>query len=195
MYYWSKYCLKRYILRLVLKAGKEGLWQSERRRQFQICAAEKQNTWPPCCFLLKVGVQKILSSREECRDLEGTEIWFVRVPTGSSFNLQESSSGGIANRWTFVYFSLFLFLYFLNNLLSILVPFIFEPCQIQDVSVFCVVLSQHTSRDPASYWMFLFLSQFVLVWDKNKNIQLETLFHHVLFCLVHQTRDSVVSPG
>ena len=40
-YYLSKYCLKRYVLRLVLKAGREGLWRREKEKEFQIWAAEK----------------------------------------------------------------------------------------------------------------------------------------------------------
>ena len=40
--------------------------------EFQIWAAEKQNARLPCCFILKVGMRKVLSSEEDRRDLEGT---------------------------------------------------------------------------------------------------------------------------
>ena len=56
LYYWSKYCLKRSVLRLVLKAGREGLWRRVKGREFQICAAKKQKAQPPCCFLVAVWV-------------------------------------------------------------------------------------------------------------------------------------------
>ena len=73
--YWSKYCLKSYVSRLVLKAGEEKLWQRTKGRGLQICAAEKQKARLPCCFLLKVGMREVLSSEEEHRDLEGMNIW------------------------------------------------------------------------------------------------------------------------
>ena len=37
------------------------------RKKFQIYAAEKQKARPPCCFLLKVRMRKVLSSEKECR--------------------------------------------------------------------------------------------------------------------------------
>ena len=81
-------------MKLVLKAGREGLWRTTKGRELQVCAAEKQKARekdeinvpmalsvfrdgkkkarPPCCFLLKVGIRKVMSWEEERRDLEGT---------------------------------------------------------------------------------------------------------------------------
>ena len=52
--------------------GGEGRAVTAKEREFQIWTAEKQKAQPPFCFLLKKGMQKILSSEEERRDLEGT---------------------------------------------------------------------------------------------------------------------------
>ena len=50
--------------------------ESERKRIPDLPGtAEKQKARPPCCFLLKKGMRKILSPEEERRDLEGTQIW------------------------------------------------------------------------------------------------------------------------
>ena len=50
------------------KAGLEGtersLWRRVKGREFQICAAKKQKVWPPCCFLLKMGIRKVVSPDE-----------------------------------------------------------------------------------------------------------------------------------
>ena len=40
-------------------------------REPHTCAAEKGKAQPPCCCILKVGMQEILSLEEECRELEG----------------------------------------------------------------------------------------------------------------------------
>ena len=42
-------------------------------REFQICAAGKWKAQTPCCFLLKVEMQKVLLSEEENRYLVLTE--------------------------------------------------------------------------------------------------------------------------
>ena len=63
---------KRWVFRSVLKVDREGLWWTAKGKEFQICTAEKQKAWPPCCFLLKVGMRNVLSLEEERKDLEGT---------------------------------------------------------------------------------------------------------------------------
>ena len=53
--------------------GREGraVTESERKRIPDLDSREAKAR-PPCCFLLKKGMRKILSSEEERRDLEGT---------------------------------------------------------------------------------------------------------------------------
>ena len=55
-YYWSKYCVKRWVFRPVLKVDRERLWPRAKGREFQVCTAEKEKTQSPCCFLLKMDV-------------------------------------------------------------------------------------------------------------------------------------------
>ena len=185
MRYWSKYCLKRFILRLVLKAWKEGLWQREKKRIPDLCSKEVEHM-TTMLFSIEGGRAKssIISRRVQrprrivdlvCKDAHRVHIESL---------IWGWSSDAIANSWTFVYFvPCLVSLFFKDILLSVFVPFIFEPCQIHDVSVFCVVLSQQTRRDPASCWMFLFLSQFVLVC-------------FIMYCSVYSIRlETVVSLG
>ena len=47
LYYWSKYCLKRWLLKLFSKETKAVT--ESKREKLQICAAQKQKQWPPCC--------------------------------------------------------------------------------------------------------------------------------------------------
>ena len=88
IYSWSKYCLKRSVLRLDLKAGREGLWRTAKGREFQTCAAEKQKAQPRCCFLSKVSMQTILPSEEECilwRDIDLDKVSQVLIAETSYF--------------------------------------------------------------------------------------------------------------
>ena len=101
-YYWSKYCLKRSVLRLDLKAGREGLCQTAKGREFHTWAAEKQKAQPPCCFLSKVSMQTILSSEEECilrRDIDLDKV--------NQVLRSNTSDGLIAETSYFVFNSLF----------------------------------------------------------------------------------------
>ena len=47
--------------------------ESERKRFSDLCSRKAEGT-TPLCFLLKVGMRKVLSSEEERRDLEGLYI-------------------------------------------------------------------------------------------------------------------------
>ena len=53
-------------------------------KEFQVSAAEGQKAWSACCFLLKVGMRKVLSSEEERRETYVRRSWldvrFVDVP-------------------------------------------------------------------------------------------------------------------
>ena len=51
--------------------GREGraVTESGRKRIPDMNSREAER--PPCCFLLQKGMQKVLLSEEECRDLEG----------------------------------------------------------------------------------------------------------------------------
>ena len=80
-YYWSKYCFKEVRFKASVE-GTEGMavTESERKRIPDLCCREAKGTTTMlflfvCCLFLKKGMRKILSSEEEHRDLEGTEIW------------------------------------------------------------------------------------------------------------------------
>ena len=53
------------------------MMESERKRILDLCSREAKGV-ATCCLFFKYGdmkKKKVISSKEECRDLEGTRIW------------------------------------------------------------------------------------------------------------------------
>ena len=71
-HHWSKYCLKRSVLKASFEGGEgRAVTESERKRIPAVDSREAKGT-TTMVFSLKKGMQNILSSEEERRDLEGT---------------------------------------------------------------------------------------------------------------------------
>ena len=78
-----------------------GYDREQKGKKFQVCTAEKQKARPPCCFLLKVGMRKVLSSEEVFQkimmmiiiDMFNTQLFVSKTPTACHQGREEN--GGI----------------------------------------------------------------------------------------------------